>query len=178
MAYYFSEVRPEPFHTTSRYITDLAEAWIYILASLLGLVAFKWVPRFKSQKKYKIALTSLKAFIFTGITINILKFIFGRQRPFLSETCDAHIFTWFNWHWDFQSIPSGHTQVVFTFWALTHFLRWKWSYLVFIYATLLASTRIIIFRHFISDVLLSVAISYVCVWWIVSRFNKAEAGRT
>ena len=82
----------------------------------------------------------------------------------------------FNWHWDFQSIPSGHTQVAFTFWALTYFLRWKWSWLVLIYAVLMALARVILNSHFVSDTLLSIAISYVCVWLVISYFGFLRRG--
>ncbi len=175
---FFSKNEPEPFDSIAMVITDLGEAGVYLALSFLGTVVFKVFSRISvknrasHKKKYEVFLMSLIAFLFSGFVITVLKVLFGRERPYFSESCDPWVFTWFNAHWNFHSMPSGHGQVVFTLWALTHFFNWKWSWFVLIYAILIGSTRVVIFRHFPSDVLVSFAVSYLCVWWLFFRKQK------
>jgi membrane-associated phospholipid phosphatase len=131
--------------------------WICSLGYIFALLAEKYFNhRIGSQKSRD--LKSFFSFMFlvfvtSGLLAIILKFLVGRCRPYNSPVFDPLYFKPFSFHWDFQSYPSGHTQVSFT---LASFMSFYWPKLTvyfFILATVIALSRVILDYHFLGDVI-------------------------
>ena len=134
--------------------------------------------------KYKYAIITGASVILTGISIQILKHtVFsGNLRPVL------YFKTYYKGDYilhtvagaepaSFFSFPSGHTAAAFAlFFSLTVFVKNKYlKFLFFIFAVLVAYSRIYLSWHFLSDALAGavtgVLISSVsCL--VINRYNK------
>ncbi|MEK6773170.1 MAG: phosphatase PAP2 family protein [Bdellovibrionota bacterium] len=99
------------------------------------------------------AWNSLAALSLAGLFLLLMKYLFGRQRPHISLDSSHGTFEFFNHHWDYQSFPSGHAQVLFTVATLVAVLDPKRKYLWYLLALLFSFTRVITYSHFTSDVI-------------------------
>jgi membrane-associated phospholipid phosphatase len=88
----------------------------------------------------------------TGLVISIAKRIIGRGRPTVDGAFDPFLFHPFVWRADFASMPSGHATTAFsvlvafgTLWPRARTVLW-------IYALLIAASRVVVLAHFPSDV--------------------------
>lgn len=179
----------------SRQITDigLGEYWFglafasLLVAFLLKLPFMKNLFLNKSQipiakfsdmqkKIYEFAMTLLISLITSGLVVHIFKWSLGRQRPHRSEFADPHIFLGFTNQWHFHSLPSGHSQVLFTVATCVALYQPKYRVPVFITFAFLAFTRVITIQHFLSDVLAGCLIGYLVshaiYLWRQKRFTS------
>lgn len=99
--------------------------------------------------------------LFSGLWVHVIKALVGRQRPKISPTFDPHVFQPFITHWDFHSMPSGHSQVVFTVATFISFLFPKYKYGFYFVAFLMAFTRVMTRDHFLSDVIMGIAVGHI-----------------
>lgn len=89
----------------------------------------------------------------TGVAVMCLKVLAGRMRPvFVGHHIRALYFAPFDFRYEFSSFPSGHSQVIFC--AATFFaLLWpRTKYFWYLAALMIAATRVVVLRHFPSDV--------------------------
>lgn len=133
----------------SSFLTDFGEAGIYLVGSLL-LYLF-W-------RKGKPLMARAALFVFTttavaGIITNILKVIFGRARPKYYYMQEQFGLFWFETESNLRSIPSGHTTTAIGVWLAFALLfpRFRWPLIVI--GLMLASTRVILTHHYVSDVI-------------------------
>jgi membrane-associated phospholipid phosphatase len=169
---YFSQEHLEWLRLHARNITDiaLAENWFAIcfltVAISQGVIKFSRIEakRNKAKKSLNWALHFLSGLIFSGVLVHLFKFIAGRYRPvtIIKEEIDfAHHFHWFSLHHDYQSFPSGHTQVIFCAFIYLSFLIPNHTKKILFVAIVLALTRIITLYHFPSDVWFGCILAFV-----------------
>ena len=96
-------------------------------------------------------------FLFVAIGLpslfdTIIKRMIGRGRPLVTGTVDPYAYAPFIWRADFASLPSGHATTAFaalvaigTLWPRARTVMW-------IYALLIAASRVVVTAHFPSDV--------------------------
>jgi len=109
----------------------------------------------------QLVLTSVMVrvgFLFAAIAVpglftNIVKHLFGRARPLVGGSLDPYLFSPLTWPAAYASLPSGHAATVFsvlvafgTLWPRTRTVLW-------IYALLIAVSRVMVTAHYPSDVL-------------------------
>jgi membrane-associated phospholipid phosphatase len=149
-----------------RELTQLAEGKYYFMAVLL-ILTLGFVTRRPFWIQWgNFALISL---LVSGILLQTLKHVFGRQRPHASEELSAHVFHFFTTNWHYHSFPSGHAQTVFSFatiLSMTYPKYFKWFFLL---ATLLAATRVPLEEHFLSDVLMGAFIGALGVLFVARK---------
>lgn len=183
LSLYFQSEQLASIQNFSRKITDigLGEYWFGLaLASLLVAFLLKQrsVQNFllkkshlshmplqkltEMQKKiYEFAMTLLISLIASGLVVHLFKWSLGRQRPHKSEFADPHVFLGFTNQWHFHSLPSGHSQVLFTVATCIALYQPKYRIPIFTIFALLAFTRVITIQHFLSDVLAGCLIGYL-----------------
>ena len=116
----------------------------------------------------------------TAILVQLLKFIFGRIRPFyfIDNIKDTSTFTFFNYHDNFVSFPSGYSAGI---WALITcllivFKDNKYSKLLIIPGFLISISRLILNVHFLSDILFGsifgIVISRIILLKLINQLNK------
>jgi membrane-associated phospholipid phosphatase len=150
----------------ARTITNVGLSIHYFVGTVLIYVISRWW-----LKQWAELRTWSRDFFFalvvTGITVNVTKMVVGRQRPHISEGLSAHVFHPLTFNWDFQSFPSGHSQVMFTVATMMSlgFPRGKWIF--FLLAAFFAFTRVITRDHFLSDVISGALLGYGGTLWAV-----------
>ncbi len=100
----------------------------------------------------KVGRMLFQSLSYSGITVMLLRTVFGRHRPYSGEGPWA--FTGISVDNEIQSFPSGHTTVAFAFSSvLAEYFDTIWSR-VFFYgaASLTAYARVINNQHWVSDV--------------------------
>lgn len=195
MSQYFGKDELQFVWLIAREITNIGLGEHYFGFCFLSLAFIYFIrPKLKNSKtrfaqfldQHEAKLQYLKvwtwnllaALLTAGLSLRILKIIFGRQRPHKSDIFDAQVFHFFENHWDFQSLPSGHTQVLFTVATLlamwnpkqNHQLQISWFW--FLVAGFFASTRVLTLDHFLSDCLLGALVGYLGALWGVFLMKK------
>lgn len=116
----------------------------------------------QTETKLLVMCNSIVVSIFLK---DILKWVFGRSwaSTFICNNpslIDNHVygFHWFHQDTAFQSFPSGHTTLIFSFttsmWFLFPTLRWIWSLL----ALMVVMGQLGLYYHFVSDVIAGAAL--------------------
>ena len=144
-------------------ITDFGKSgWFLMPAGFLLIViaaaGIRELPHF--MRMVLAALTVRLGFLFLaigvpGLFVTILKRLIGRARPFVGEDGGTLVFIPFIWRPEYASIPSGHGTTAFaaaiaigTLWPRTRAIMW-------IYALLIAVSRVVVTAHYPSDVIAS-----------------------
>jgi len=96
-----------------------------------------------------------------GLFASIIKRMIGRARPLVTGVIDPHLFSPFIWRADYASLPSGHATTAFavlvafgTLWPRARTALW-------IYAVLIAISRVVVTAHFMTDVLAGAVVGAV-----------------
>jgi len=151
---------PREVVTAFRAITDFGKAawFLYPLPALMILLLL--VPRDlpRAAQATFTALFARVAFLFFAIGIPywfnaVLKQVIGRARPFVGGAPDPYLFRPFSWGPEYASLASNHTvtvcAVAVAFGALWPRLR----PILWLYAIIIAVSRVIVIAHHPSDVL-------------------------
>ncbi|MGC9286367.1 MAG: phosphatase PAP2 family protein [Hydrogenobaculum sp.] len=120
----------------------------YISSFLILLSIF-----FKSLRKYVFILSL--CLVLSDSAIMLFKFIFGKARPELFLKKGIYGFYFFKSQKDYSSIPSGHTllnsSIAFSFYLKNK----KLGFYLILWSTLVGISRILLFMHYLGDVLVS-----------------------
>lgn len=129
------------------------------------------------RKNYKLTLDVAAVGITSTIILFSLKAIFHRHRPLdpLVRTVNGF------------SFPSGHSFSSFTFFGLLIFLLWqykmnktlRWVYTIFffLFACVIAFSRVYLHVHFASDVIAGFLLCVIWLGvslWILKKFDKRQ----
>ncbi len=174
VARYFKPQFGGTLHLLAVRLTEIGKADIYfglaVLVLFLGVVLRRRLLRNRG-------ISALAALTLSGLFVQLLKHLIGRQRPYASLPLEAGQFDFVNSNYEWHSMPSGHSQVVFTV-ATTMVLlgpryrAWQWSWLMF--AAMIAMTRVITLNHWLSDTL---AGAYVGILGTVIAFRLVKLER-
>jgi len=137
----------------------------------LGLI------NFRDLKKYILAI--IFTLLSTQITVNIMKILFARARPSITIDPDKFygIMTMIKdssfWKGSYVSFPSGHTITIWgTIWILSFIIKSKAIKIpLFILGILVGMSRIYLVRHWTTDVVASVILSYFIAKIIYKKIN-------
>ena len=128
----------------------------YMILFNITLVIIYILYNFGNREKLEKISKFITVQIMGLIILRILKFIFGRMRPYMLQSFKLqNTFTFFNLGEDFSSFPSGHS---FSTWVLIIALielfniKGKWKYILYIYGILMAISRVLLNVHYLSDV--------------------------
>ena len=148
-------------------ITDFGKSgwFLWPLGILfLALAALPSLPRVP-----QLVLTAVMVrvgFLFAAIGApslfdTIVKRMIGRARPLVGGSLDPYLFSPFKWDAAYAGLPSGHATTAFavlvafgTLWPRARTILW-------IYALLIAASRIVVTAHYPSDVLAGAVVGVV-----------------
>ncbi len=169
-------------------ISILGESHWYLGAGLLGFLYYK-----KRDELYKNRfLFLLYANIFSGIISLLLKWFFGRIRPWglrpghdefgflLFQNFDMGFVEKMKYHFatvldsptTYSSFPSGHTITVFTAFTYLSLLFPKYTYLWLSIAVITACSRVLANDHFISDIFAGALVGTISTLFIYSKMKN------
>lgn len=108
-----------------------------------------------------------------SIAVNILKVIFGRARPPLSEELGTFSFHPFTIDWNYASFPSGHSTNAGAFWMALGLLMPSLRIPFFIIALWSAGSRIVLGVHHVSDVIAGLSLGGWFAYFVATRFARS-----
>jgi undecaprenyl-diphosphatase len=144
-------------------LTDFGKSgWILFPTGLTLLTLALLIPRSlpRLQRLVVVSLALRIAFVFAavaipGLFVTIIKRLIGRARPFVEPDGGAFVLAPFGWQADYASIPSGHGTTAFAA-AVAIGAVWPRTLpLVWLYAVLIAASRVVVTAHYPSDLVAS-----------------------
>ena len=169
-----------------RFITKFGEGYFELLLTVVLLSFF-----LSNKQKYNFLKKYILAIIFTllstQITVNVMKVLFARARPSITVNPDKFygIMTLIKnisyWKGSYVSFPSGHTITIWgTIWILSFIIKSKAIKIpLFVLGTLVGISRIYLVRHWTTDVVTSIILSYFIAKFVHKKIfgNKAKKAR-
>lgn len=129
---------------------------------------------FKDKNFRKIGLRLIEASSYAGLITTVLKFSFGRSRPYLNEGNTK--FQPFSTKGEYNALPSGHTTWAFAVSTVmaNEIDNFFWKAAWFSAAGLVGAARIYHNAHWFSDVVLGGCIGYFTADFICNRHIEAD----
>ena len=165
----------------AREVTNIGWARHYFIFVFGGLLLVHWKPNVTSRIFFeKFHADDLKiwfwnflsALLFSGVVLHLFKFMVGRQRPTQSPDSAFDVFVPMNHDWNFQSWPSGHTQVLFTVATMVCLVDQKRKWMWFSMAFFFSLSRVMTYSHFLSDVIGGAFIGYASTLYSLHLINR------
>ncbi len=159
-------------------ITHFGDSIWYIFPSLFVIIFYYFIKKinfFNNQKNiielcYNFSVYLILSLLTTGLITQLLKHTVGRPRP--NYTSLGFDFNFFGLNSEinslvessrFHSFPSGHTSTIFTVVLVIVLFLPKLKYFFIILAGIVASSRIIMGAHFLTDIVGGITVSYLGV---------------
>lgn len=183
---YPAEIYARSLSITTRHIFDVItfignSAWIIIITAFVIVISliYKKLLSFKNSLCDKIyvafpaSVFILSSVIASGIVAQILKCIIGRARPVLFEQVGAHYFHHFNFFkYIYSSMPSGHSTTIGSLFACLLIMFPKYRYVWIPLAIFTAMTRVIVIKHYPSDVIFGLSLGMYVSFYIYNKFYE------
>lgn len=119
----------------------------------------------KKPKFAKIALILLVAVPLADVACELIKWVCARPRPELYLSSGIYGFDCMRLSTLFQSFPSGHATIAGVIGGIFACIRPKWTFYFLGGSLILASTRIWLNVHYLSDVLAGVFLGALIAQW-------------
>jgi membrane-associated phospholipid phosphatase len=170
-------------------ITKLGDSKVFLAPSLLLIFGLwlaehtmrtPWLSPVRLRQLLHGSLLLFAAVLLSGILANLLKFVIGRPRPALwlqQGMADFQPFTTGHaWH----SYPSGHSTTAGAVavliaqmgQAVTGKPQGKlWGYAAVLYALLIASSRLILLKHYLADTIAGLTLGALCSWALLRCYR-------
>jgi membrane-associated phospholipid phosphatase len=155
-------------------VTNAGESQWYLVGGLALFAGFR-------KRDRRVALSGLFLFCtvaVSGLSADLLKFIFGRARPKLLLEQGIYGFGFFHTEHAWTSFPSGHSATAMSA-ALTLsliFPRYRPGF--FAAALLIAASRVVLDQHFLSDVVAGSMLGIVTVVLLYQRYFRTALDET
>ena len=163
-------------------ITDFGKSgwFLWPLGFLfLGLAALPSLPRV--PQLVLAAIMVRVGFLFVAIGApslfdTIIKRMIGRARPLVTGIADPYVFSPFKWTAEYASLPSGHATTAFAV-AVAFGTLWpRWRTVLWVYALLIAVSRVVLTAHYPSDVLAAAVVGMVGALLVRRWFALRDLG--
>jgi membrane-associated phospholipid phosphatase len=145
----------------------------------------------KNEKGVQTGLLATQAMITSGVWVNIIKILTGRERPMADYTFSkSESGAWYGpfavWDQDlavrkpvsaFDAFPSGHTATVFsiaTVIATQYSDKKAIPVICYSAATLVGISRLTEHEHWASDVFVGAIMGYLCGRQVVNHYNRTH----
>jgi hypothetical protein len=118
---------------------------------------------FRNQRSKKTAMLATKAYLISGLYVQIPKYLINRQRPYQGEFSDKYAFTGVCGNSWYKGMPSGHTTSIFSVATVvaSEYKKTVWvPILAYSIATLASVSRIYDNKHWASDVVVGAAFGF------------------
>ena len=163
--------------------TDLGKGGFFLWPIGLVLIALAMLdtPALARGSRLVLAAWTVRlGFVFTAIALpslfaTIIKRLIGRARPFV-EGNDTFAYLPFNWRVEYASLPSGHATTAFAALVAIGSIFPQARALMWIYAVLIALSRIVVTAHHPSDVVAAAAVGAAGAWLVRQWFAARGLG--
>ena len=160
-------------------LTELGDSLWYFLISFCGYVlCFLYKKFYKNYKKILVIKANVfflflcSSIIISGLLTQILKHLIGRPRPNHSLESEVSSINFLSFDSGFHSFPSGHTSTIFVVALTLSIFTPKIKYLYLFFASIIASSRIVVEAHYFTDVVGGAAVAFIGFKITKSLFKK------
>ena len=137
------------FNDVFNVITDFGESQWYLIAGMLLFAAFR---KANPSRAYSGLFLSLSVAV-SGVVADIIKYLAGRARPTIYFSEHLYGFNCFHYEYEWTSFPSGHAATACSAAMVLATLYPRWRVLFLSSGALIAFSRILLTKHYISDVI-------------------------
>lgn len=176
---YVEANRTQTIFRIFKFISDacLPEVWLTLAATMLLFPYLSRLPgafsRFLSKFRWRVIAFHLAISMgISGLIVNLIKLIVGRQRPSFYLDTGTIEFTPFSFIPGTDAFPSGHAQSIWAAMMSLCLAFPKLSPIFLLVAALGAASRVVLTRHFLSDIIIGSAIAIVCAFYLKYYFEK------
>jgi undecaprenyl-diphosphatase len=163
--------------------TDLGLGGVFLWPLGLALVTLALIdtPPMPRWARLVLAAWSVRlGFAFTAIALpglfaTIIKRIIGRARPFVGGS-DPYLYLPLSWKVDYASMPSGHSTTAFAALVAIGAMFPQARALMWIYAVLIALSRVVVTAHHPSDVVAGAIVGAAGAWLVRQWFAARGLG--
>jgi undecaprenyl-diphosphatase len=140
-------------------ITDFGKSGWFLCPLGILFLALAALPSLPRLPQLVLAAVMVRlGFLFAAIAVpglftNIVKHVFGRARPLVGGSLDPYLFSPFSWPAAYASLPSGHAATMASVLVAFGSLWPRARTVLWIYALLIAASRVAVTAHYPSDVL-------------------------
>ncbi len=142
--------------------------WVFLFVSLIVFLSV-WV---KPLRQFVFIICA--SIILADTLVIALKYLVGQARPIMYIKDHIYGFYPFTFKDEFDSMPSGHTALNSTLAFSVYLKNKKFGFLLILWAILVGLSRIFLSKHYLSNVLISFAISIVVVLFCDSLEKKLK----
>lgn len=155
------------------WLTKLGLGQLYYIPLFFIALFFRYIVR---NKKWEMCSWFLwLCVVIPSFFCLILKMILGRARPYYWFHDNLFGFYWFKFQAPYWSFPSGHTSTLMGLVIGLAILMPNYTYLFLLVGAGLALTRVLLFYHYITDVLVAMLLAFYEIglmsYWL-RRHNK------
>ncbi len=157
-------------------LTHFGDSLYFFIPTILIWIVIKII---KNKNEILNTIGEISLFIFlnillSGIVTQILKHIIGRPRPILFNGFEQKSLSIINFDSKWHSFPSGHTATIFAFIFCMVLLFPKIKNILITVAVIIASTRVIVGAHFISDIFGGALVAYLSSIFISKKLASKK----
>ena len=178
IAIYFHQLDLEAFELILHGVTSLGIVELYVVGLFLLALFFRYVYRKWKWEAYSWFLWL--CVLIPNVICLFLKVGLGRARPELWFEKQLYGFYGFHLKSSYWSFPSGHTTTMMGLMLGLSVLFPRGGYWFILLGLLASISRIILVKHYLSDVLIAAYLALVeigvLVWWL--RKNQKSRGNT
>ena len=171
IASYMRGLPTEGFDKANEYFFDPFGKMYYTLP-LMGAFYVYGAATHKTKPKV-VAMDFVKASLYSGIIVTVIKHLAHRHRPYQTDPLNAHLWDGPSTDdWGHTSFASGHTIMAFTFASVigTHYKKTIWvPVLTYSLAALEGYSRMRADKHWASDVFVGAALGYAIGTFVVNQ---------
>lgn len=143
------------------FITDFGLSGWFLMPTGFALLALAGLASLDLPRLDRLVLAALAVrvgFLFTAIAlpslaVTIGKRVIARARPFVGDPANPFLYQPLSWNSDYASLPSGHATTAFAALVAVGALWPRLRPLMWLYALLIAASRVAVMAHYPSDVL-------------------------
>ena len=153
-------------------ITQFGNAKYAYLSIVIMFIVGLFSKNDTLKAKTRFAFYSM---LVASFVLHVGKFIIGRSRPKLwihDGKLEFNPFPSLNNTYDYASMPSGHTQVAFSFALILCILYPKYRYLFILGAIIIGFSRVMVSAHWMSDVVMGAMFGSVVPILIYHHFYR------
>ncbi len=163
-------------------ITDFGKSGWFLWPLGILFLAVAALPSLPRVPQFVLAAVMVRAgFLFVaisvpGLFVNVVKHIFGRARPMVGGSLDPYLFSPFSWPAAYAGLPSGHAATAFSVLVAFGTLWPRGRTILWIYALLIAASRVVVTAHYPSDVLAGALVGVVGALLVRRYFASRRLG--
>ena len=145
--------------------------WYYIML-IPAFIYFRFLAKNKLWSMRSLFL--LLSISLSGLISVLIKWIVGRHRPVMLLKEDLFGFNYFGMGYELSSFPSGHTVTAFSLALAVSMLFPRLTIPIFIVATSIGISRILITSHYLSDVIAGACIGILSTMIVKYYFDRKK----